>query len=138
MHGDEDLPTGHHPVTGAHHHEDVGGGIVAAVLPILARRSVVVHGGIVEAPGSDPRDLDSRAFRRQRRVDTETPGTENRHMTTTEHRNEALDRLALGSRCHRCGAGTDEPCTTPAGVSTLPHTARVDRAARQYLKATGR
>ncbi|MFC5118899.1 hypothetical protein ACFPN7_33600 [Amycolatopsis halotolerans] len=47
-------------------------------------------------------------------------------------RDAALDRLALGSRCHRCGAGTDEPCRTPKGNPTVPHQRRIDRAVRQY------
>jgi hypothetical protein len=100
MHGDEDLPTGHHPVTGAHHHEDVSGGIVAAVLSVLARRSVVVHGGIVEARGADPRDLDSRAFRRQRRVDTESSAVGWWHLGANGAPNEGerATRWASGRR----------------------------------------
>lgn len=49
-------------------------------------------------------------------------------------RNQALDRLALGSNCPRCGAGADEECVAlPAREKTTnPHQARVDRAVRQY------
>lgn len=49
-------------------------------------------------------------------------------------RNERLDRLALGSNCHKCGATADEPCRTPRGKETLPHTTRIDRAVGQYKK----
>lgn len=53
-----------------------------------------------------------------------------------EHRNASLDRLALGSNCPRCGAGTDEPCRTARrGAPTEPHAARIDRAVRQYPTA---
>lgn len=44
----------------------------------------------------------------------------------------SLERLALGSNCHRCGAYADEDCRTAAGRITRPHQARVDRAVRQY------
>lgn len=46
-----------------------------------------------------------------------------------------LDRLAIGSNCHRCGATADEPCRTPHGALTAPHGARIDRAVRQYQAA---
>lgn len=49
-------------------------------------------------------------------------------------RNERLDRLALGSNCHKCGATADEPCRTPRGKETLPHTTRINRAVGQYKK----
>lgn len=48
----------------------------------------------------------------------------------------ALDRLALGSRCHRCGAWADEPCRTASGRETAPHAARIDRAVAQFLAHT--
>lgn len=47
----------------------------------------------------------------------------------------ALERLALGSDCRRCGATTDEPCRTAAGRETRPHKARTDRAVEQYITA---
>lgn len=47
-----------------------------------------------------------------------------------------LDRLALGSRCRRCGAWADEPCRTASGRETAPHAARVDRAVAQFLAHT--
>ena len=43
-----------------------------------------------------------------------------------------LERLAMGSNCHRCGAYADEVCRTQTGRVTRPHQARVDRAVRQY------
>lgn len=46
-----------------------------------------------------------------------------------------MNRLALGSNCHRCGASVDEECRTPSGRVTNPHTARVDRAVAQYVTA---
>lgn len=45
-----------------------------------------------------------------------------------------LERLALGVDCHRCGAWTDTPCTTPAGKHTTPHTRRIDRAVKFFQK----
>lgn len=50
-------------------------------------------------------------------------------------RNPQLDRLALGSNCHKCGATTDELCRTRAGHLTAPHAARIDRAVAQYGSA---
>jgi len=58
-------------------------------------------------------------------------------MTTTADRNRSLDILAGGSSCPRCGAWADEPCKTPAGAETLPHSARIDRAVAQYIAARG-
>lgn len=52
---------------------------------------------------------------------------------TSTPRDTHLDRLALGSNCHQCGATTDEPCTTRrTGRPTDPHQARIDRAVAQY------
>jgi len=48
-------------------------------------------------------------------------------------RSADLDRLALGSNCHRCGAYADEVCRTPRGAYTSPHRVRIDRAVAQYL-----
>lgn len=48
-------------------------------------------------------------------------------------RDAQLDRLAIGSNCHRCGAGTDDQCRTPSGKVTKPHRKRIDRAVNQYL-----
>lgn len=48
-------------------------------------------------------------------------------------RDEQLDRLAIGSNCHRCGAGADDQCRTPGGKVTKPHRRRIDRAVSQYL-----
>jgi hypothetical protein len=51
-------------------------------------------------------------------------------------RPEVLDRLAMGSRCTRCGAHPDEPCRTRrTGQATAPHQERVDRAVRQWQTA---
>lgn len=50
----------------------------------------------------------------------------------TRNRVPSLDRLALGSNCPRCGAGTDQECRTPSGRPTLPHADRIDRAVAQY------
>lgn len=44
-----------------------------------------------------------------------------------------LNRLALGSNCHRCGASTDQECRTASGRVTQPHQTRVDRAVAQYV-----
>ncbi len=52
-------------------------------------------------------------------------------------RDERLDRLALGSDCHRCGSGADDTCRTPSGKPTAPHRRRIDRAVAQYLKRNG-
>lgn len=51
-------------------------------------------------------------------------------------RDTYLDRLALGSRCHRCGAWADEPCRTPSGRETVPHAARIDRAVALFRTGT--
>lgn len=54
-------------------------------------------------------------------------------MTTTTARDARLDRLALGSNCHDCGAHTDEPCRTRrTGRETAPHLTRINRAVAQY------
>jgi hypothetical protein len=50
-------------------------------------------------------------------------------------RNAALDSLALGSNCHRCGAFADEVCRTASGRVAQPHQARIDRAVAQYATA---
>lgn len=58
--------------------------------------------------------------------------------STTTTRNEALDRLALGSMCPRCHAGADEQCRTRrASRATAPHAERIDRAVAQYQAARG-
>jgi hypothetical protein len=67
------------------------------------------------------------------------------HNTQTKRgnvvRSEALDQLAYGSSCPRCGADPDESCRTPYGRRgggrnpTLPHGSRIDRAVRQYQAA---
>lgn len=43
---------------------------------------------------------------------------------------DALNRLAHGYDCPRCGAWADTPCGTASG---LPHLRRVDKAVARYL-----
>ncbi len=48
----------------------------------------------------------------------------------------ALIRLALGSRCPKCKAESDEQCVTLARRNnTRVHEARIDRATSQYARA---